>query len=152
MFSQCGMLYCECAHSAGCAVDQHMLICLQLPEIAHNMKHRETCRGTEAASSKEINVNISDAGKTNTARKAELWVFTIDSEQDLADSTTVRSAASFLEKYSDRFPKGFISCNPAQRAVMAIKVYSLFLQRSDDNFEKDVEDIISRIVEAHAAG
>jgi uncharacterized protein len=110
----------------------------------------QTCRQYDCRIFAATNVKITDVDKANISRQSARWVFNIESAQDLVDSTSVKSAASFIEKYSDQFPRGFIPSNSAQRAVMAIRVYNLFVSRGDINSEKEVEDMISQIVAAHA--
>jgi hypothetical protein len=40
-------------------------------------------------------------------------------------------AATFLREYADCFPDGFVPSNPAQLAILAIKVYDVFVNSSD---------------------
>jgi hypothetical protein len=38
----------------------------------------------------------------------------------------VQTAATFLQEHPDCFPDGFVPCNPAQLAILAIKAYDAF--------------------------
>jgi uncharacterized protein len=61
------------------------------------------------------------------ASRAERWMFSFPAEQDRAEYAAVRAAAAFLQDNADAFPAGFLPRNPAQLAVLAIRVHNVFL-------------------------
>ncbi len=56
------------------------------------------------------------------------WEFSFPAAQDSEELRAVRAAAAFLNAYADLFPAGFVPNNPTQQAMVAIKVYPVFLE------------------------
>src|SRR6185369_1959526 len=65
--------------------------------------------------------------KTSISRLAGRWQFTFPTTQDHKHFSAVRAAAKFLRDHAASFPPGFVPNNPTQQAVIAIKVYEVFL-------------------------
>lgn len=61
------------------------------------------------------------------ARQAARWKFAFPTIQDHEHFLALQAAAKFLREHAASFPPGFIPTNPTQQAVVAIKVYEVFL-------------------------
>ena len=59
------------------------------------------------------------------------WKFSYPAESDRKEHFTVQAAATFLREHADCFPDGFVPSNPAQLAILAIKVYDVFVTCPD---------------------
>ncbi len=55
------------------------------------------------------------------------WRFTYESETDRKAHAAVRSAAAFVSEHGAVFPADWLPNNPSGVAVLAVKVYALFL-------------------------
>lgn len=64
--------------------------------------------------------------------RSESWVFGMEGEEDEANLAAVRAAARFLRDHAAAFPEGFVPAQPSQQAVMALRVYPVFLRPSGD--------------------
>jgi uncharacterized protein len=74
------------------------------------------------------------AGKDKTAisRQAGRWQFTFPTTRDHKHFSAVRAAAKFLRDHAASFPPGFVPNNPTQQAMIAIKVYEVFLHATHE--------------------
>ena len=70
--------------------------------------------------------------KTSISRQAGRWQFTFPTTQDHTYLSAVRAAAKFLRDHATSFPPGFVPNNPTQQAVIAIKVYEVFLHSTHE--------------------
>jgi hypothetical protein len=66
------------------------------------------------------------------AQRAGRWKFAFPTTQDHKHFSALRAAAKFLREHAGAFPPGFVPNNPTQQAVVAIKVYEVFLNSADD--------------------
>lgn len=83
------------------------------------------------------------------AAQAARWRFEVPGEADAALLQAARSAGRFLADHAERFPAGFLPPNPAQRAMLALRVHGLFL--GDGGIEPDADARAAAIVAALAA-
>lgn len=58
------------------------------------------------------------------------WRFTYESELERKSHAAVRSAAAFISEHGSAFPADWLPNNPSGVAVVAVKVYELFLDAS----------------------
>ena len=75
-----------------------------------------------------------DEGKPLIAKQAARWKFAFPGAEDTREYAAVCAAAEFLRLGSRDFPPGFVPVNAPQRAVMALKVYQVFLDRPHGDF------------------
>ena len=84
------------------------------------------------------------------SQQAGRWQFTFSTTQDHQQFQALQAAATFLQVHAEQFPLGFLPRHPTQQAVVALKVYDVFLHRintpeanaSPAQTEKVVEAII----------
>jgi hypothetical protein len=51
----------------------------------------------------------------------------VETAHERKQLAALQAAAKFLRKYAKCFPAGFVPTNTAQQAILAIKVYEVFL-------------------------
>jgi uncharacterized protein len=68
-------------------------------------------------------------GDHPVARQVERWRFRFPAHRDDEAYRAVEAAAAFLEQHADLFPPGFLPRNPSQLAVLALKVFTVFIGR-----------------------
>ena len=68
------------------------------------------------------------ADRAEITERARRWRFDYPIRDDHARHTAVNAAARFLQEHTECFPAGAIPENPADVAVLAIKVYEVFLE------------------------
>jgi Fe-S-cluster containining protein len=57
------------------------------------------------------------------------WKFDYPEERDRKEHDAVKAAASFLRQHPVRFPGGHVPSRPGEIAVLAVKTYTVFLER-----------------------
>ena len=69
------------------------------------------------------------ADKDVITRRARRWTFSYETQDDRDRHCSVRAAARFLRERAESFPGGAVPHDPAQVAVLAIKVCDVFYGR-----------------------
>ena len=82
------------------------------------------------------------------SQRATRWTFDFPSPQDQRHMAAVQAAAQFLKKHVEDFSSEFVPKNPTQQAVLAIRVYPVFLNFSDTSEKTNPEDKNPKIVQA----
>ena len=73
------------------------------------------------------------ADRTAITRQARRCEFGYPTDDDRREYAAVRAAARFVRDRAQCFPGGDVPHDPAQLAVLAIKVYEVFLERPDED-------------------
>ncbi len=102
------------------------------PMLADNQcsiyRHRpQTCRNYDCRIFAATGMSAGDASKALITRQAGRWRFSYPTPDDRAEQRAVQVAAGFLTEQATAFPMGTIPGNETQLAIMAIKVYPVFL-------------------------
>ena len=71
------------------------------------------------------------ADRTLITQRARRWKFSYPTKGDRKRHAAARAAARFLRERAECFPGGAVPDNPAQVAVLAIKVFDVFLKNDD---------------------
>jgi Fe-S-cluster containining protein len=109
--------HCPMFGSSGCSIYRHR------PETCRTYDCRVfTAAGMQAGSARTV-IN----------ERIARWRFDFASESERQEQRAVQAAASFLRQHPVRFPGGRIPSRPAEIAVLAVKSYSVFLDRSPDD-------------------
>jgi Fe-S-cluster containining protein len=88
----------------------------------------ETCRSYDCRVYAAAGTDAGpDKGVIN--ERVARWAFDYPDERDQAEHRAVRAAASFLRRHPVRFPGGHIPSKASEIAVLAIKAYTVFLDR-----------------------
>jgi len=114
--------------------DQHghcpMLIADKCSVYAHRP---HTCRAYDCRIFTATGISAGDDdNKIQVNQRIQRWQFSYPEKRDLDEYAAVQAAALFLREHADCFPTGVVPSNATQLAVMAIKVYEVFLTDNDD--------------------
>jgi uncharacterized protein len=90
-----------------------------------------TCRNYDCRIFTAAGIAAGDEEKTVINRRILNWKFSYPTKHGLEQHYAVQAAAMFLQERSGCFPYGKVPANPSQLAVLAIKVYSVFLKHKD---------------------
>ena len=95
-------------------------------------EHRpQTCRGYDCRVFAAAGIEAGGSDKELIERRARRWRFSYPGKLDRSKHLAVQAAATFLRQHADSLPDGFVPGNPAQLAVLAIKVYGVFVDPTD---------------------
>ena len=87
----------------------------------------QTCRSFDCRVFSAAGLAAGGSDKTVIDERVRRWRFNYPREIDRTAQAAVETAAAFLREHAARFPAAFVPGNPAQVAVLAIKVYEVFL-------------------------
>lgn len=82
-------------------------------------------------------------GKDDITRRVQAWAFSYENDAARRAHDAVRAASAFIRDERARFPGGAGPTSPGEIAVLALKVYGVFLDTLADK-----EEIAAAIVEA----
>jgi len=73
---------------------------------------------------------VGDA-KALITERVKRWTFSYPAARDREEHLAVQAAAEFIQEKASHFPGGRIPADPGQLAILAIKVYDVFLKEAD---------------------
>jgi len=87
---------------------------------------------------------ISAGGKDNAliAGQAMRWKFNYPGKRDRDEHLAVKTAAKFIRQHPKNFPGGRVPENPSQLAILAIKVYDVFLDKKKMTNTEIADEIV----------
>ncbi len=95
-------------------------------------EHRpRTCRNYDCRIFPAAGIAAGDDDKALIAQRIRRWKFIYPTKLDRNRHSAVQAAAMFLREHAECFPDGAIPSNLTQLAVLAIKVYDVFLKYND---------------------
>ena len=103
-----------------------------------------TCRTFDCRVFTATGIPFNDVNGTRIAERAARWRFSYPDDIDRDEHAALKKAADFLRDNAELFPEGFIPRNDAQFAVLAVRVYELFM--SDES--KSDECISGEVIKA----
>ncbi len=116
-------------------------------EVCSIYEHRPlTCRSYDCRIFPATGIQLSGQDKALISEQVQLWKFNVSDSREKEQLKTVKKSASFLQKNGSLFPPDELPGNPTQLAIMAIKVYDLFLEDADEHLDK--MKMVEAIVEA----
>ncbi len=86
----------------------------------------QTCRNYDCRIFQATGLSV-EKEKTVIAKQTRKWQFEIRTPDDKSHLLALHSTARFLNRNMNLFPHGFVPNNPTQQAMVAIKVYSVFV-------------------------
>ncbi|NPV91020.1 MAG: YkgJ family cysteine cluster protein [Firmicutes bacterium] len=94
-------------------------------------RHRPaTCRGYDCRVFAAAGIEAGGEDKALITRQVQRWRFSYPTQRDRDRHEAVKAAAGFLREREECFPPGTVPKNEAQLAVMAVKVYRVFMKRA----------------------
>ncbi|MGC3981401.1 MAG: YkgJ family cysteine cluster protein [Steroidobacteraceae bacterium] len=85
-------------------------------------------------------------------QRIKQWRFTYESAAEQQAHAAVQAAATFINEHSAAFPAGWLPDNPSGIAVLAVKVYELFLSEPMSDAAEMAEAIVKASRAFDAAG
>jgi Fe-S-cluster containining protein len=92
----------------------------------------QTCRDYDCRVFAAAGIDAGGADKDTINRRVRAWAFTYADDAEREAQAAVRRAAAFLRDHASLFPKGFVPATPMGVAVLAIKVYAVFLSAGSE--------------------
>jgi len=86
--------------------------------------------------------------KTPISQQANCLRLDLSTVEDKILLSAVQTAAKFIRKHAECFPKGFVSSNTTQQAMLVIKVYEVFINDVEVSKKYKHIDEIYKIVDA----
>jgi uncharacterized protein len=86
------------------------------------------CRNYDCRIFAAAGIAAGDDDKALINRRAGRWKFSYPARCDRDQHAAVRSAAAFIKAHAECFPAGIVPDNPSQLAILAIKVYGVFIR------------------------
>jgi uncharacterized protein len=90
-----------------------------------------TCRNYDCRIFTAAGVAAGGEEKAVINRRILNWKFSYLTKHERDQHSAVQAAAMFLQEHSECFPAGKVPTNPSQLAVLAVKVYGVFLKYKD---------------------
>jgi Fe-S-cluster containining protein len=106
----------------------------------------QTCRDYDCRVFAAAGIAAGGNDKSVINLRVKNWKFSYPSAQDSTEHRAVQAAASFIKNNRDNFPGGRVPENPSQLAILALKVYPVFLVAADTS--PDPRKVAQKIIEA----
>jgi len=116
-------------------------------------EHRPlTCRNYDCRVFTAAGIAAGGDDKAVINQRVERWKFSYPTESDRNEHLAVRAAATFIREHAHSFPGGQVPNDLGQLAMLAIKVYDVFLKKSGgadtpESARSDT-DLVKAIVDA----
>ena len=115
-------------------------------------EHRPiTCRSYDCRIFPAAGIAAGEDAKALINLQIRRWKFSYPTKRDLDLHTAVQAAARFLRERVECFPAGVVPSNPTQLAILAIKVYDVFLKYNTGKTGPVVPDleVVKAVMEAN---
>jgi hypothetical protein len=92
-------------------------------------EHRPlTCRNYDCRIFAAAGITAGDDAKARNPQRMRRWKFSYPTQRDRDQHSAVKAVARFLRKRAECFPAGVVPSTVTQLAILAIKVYDIFLK------------------------
>ena len=108
----------------------------------------QTCRSYDCRIFPATGIEASEENKALIKQQAGRWKFSFPNDHDRNLHSAVRSAAMFLQEQAKRFPPGFVPGNTTQLAILAIKVYDVFIKDNNEFGKTGCVDSETKVAKA----
>ncbi|PKM77962.1 MAG: hypothetical protein CVU90_04410 [Firmicutes bacterium HGW-Firmicutes-15] len=97
-------------------------------------EHRSlTCRSYDCRIFTAAGIEAGDTDKALINQRIRHWKFSYPTKRDSDQHSAVQAAAMFLRERAECFPAELVPKNSSQLAILAIKVYDVFLKYNDES-------------------
>jgi hypothetical protein len=97
-------------------------------------EHRPlTCRNYDCRIFSAAGLAAGDEDKVLITQRIRRWKFSYPTKRDRDQHAALQAAAKFLRERAECFPAGVVPSNSTQVAVLALKVYDVFLTDRDES-------------------
>ncbi len=91
-----------------------------------------------------------DSDKPRIAQRVRSWKFSYPTERDRDEHLAVKAAAKFIQEHAECFPGGKIPKTASQLAILAIKVYDIFLKKQWKSDKAIAEAVVTACIQFDA--
>jgi Fe-S-cluster containining protein len=113
--------------------DEHGRCPMLIDDQCSIYEHRpQTCRNYDCRIFTAAGIAAGDDDKALITGRIRYWKFSYPTKHDRDQHAAVQAAAMFLREHAVCFPAGVLS-NSSQLAILAIKVYDVFLKYNDES-------------------
>ena len=91
----------------------------------------QTCRSYDCRVFSAAGIEAGGDDKAQINLRIRRWKFSYASTGDAEAHVALRDAARFLREHAELFPAGTVPGNPAQLAILAVRVCDVFANRAD---------------------
>lgn len=131
------------------AYDQHGICPMLIQDKCSIYPQRpKTCRSYDCRVFAAAGIAAGAEDKARINERVRQWRFAYPAERDRRESAAVRAAARFIRGNAAAFPGGRIPDNPSQLAILAIKVYEVFMDIHGGSGSKDPDETAREVVAA----
>lgn len=110
-------------------------------------EHRpRTCRNHDCRVFRATGMSAGGVDKARITRRSRRWKFSYPALSDRRQQSAVQAAALFLRERTDCLPAGFVPSNETQLAVLALRVYEVFLGYADGSARRPSDGEIAEAV------
>jgi len=114
--------------------DEHGLCPMLIDDQCSIYEHRPLpCRSYDCRIFPAAGIEPGDEGKAPIAQQIRRWKFSCPTPRDRNQHTAVQAAARFLRERKECFPAGVVPSDSTQLAILAIKVYDVFLKSKGES-------------------
>jgi uncharacterized protein len=109
-----------------------------------------TCRNYDCRVFAAAGIAAGDDDKALIYERVRQWKFSFPGKRDRDEYSAVQAAVLFLREHADCFPAGVVPRNPSLLAILAIKVYEVFLNTDEPGNVKHLlsdTEIVKAIIE-----
>ncbi|MBN2009853.1 YkgJ family cysteine cluster protein [candidate division KSB1 bacterium] len=107
----------------------------------------QTCRDYDCRVFPATGLSVG-ADKPLIDQQALRWKFDLSTPLAQKELAAVHATAQFIREHADCFPNEFIPTNATQQAVLAIKVYTVFLDLPDASDNNDTDKLNRTLADA----
>ncbi len=91
----------------------------------------QTCRSYDCRIFPAVGIELEQKDKFRILAQTRRWKFDYPTEDDQVAQDALKKASQFLKKNAHHFEPGELPGNETQMAVLAIKIYDIFLENLD---------------------
>lgn len=129
--------------------DQHGRCPMLIDNKCSIYEHRSiTCRNYDCRIFTAAGIAAGDTDKALITERIGHWKFSYPTQRDRDQHLAVQATATFLQEHAECFPGGAVPSNSSQLAILAIKVYDVFLLGKTGIVSSDIE-MAKAIMEAN---
>lgn len=92
-----------------------------------------TCRHYDCRIFTAAGIAAGDKDKDQINQRVQRWKFSYPAATDRTEHVAVMKAAEFIRQHAASFPGGRVPDNPSQLAILALKVYVVFLDNTNES-------------------
>ena len=114
--------------------DEHGRCPMLIDDKCSIYEHRPiTCRNYDCRIFPAAGIRAGDDDKALITQHIKRWKFSYLTRRDHNQHSAVQAAAKFLRDHAECFPAGAVPSNSTQLAILAIKVYDVFLKHDNES-------------------